>query len=410
MNRNLNKLSDTTFDLLILGGGIHGAVLFWQAALCGLSVGLIEKDDFAQGTSSNSQKIIHGGLRYLQQLNFHRMRQSVVSRGLFMRIAPHMVHPMACFMPIYGHGLKGKELMWLGLRINDLTGFDRNDLSRKSKIIPNGKVLSKSETNRLIPHLDQRNLSGSIKWYDAFCSHTERLIVSLIRTACDKGAVAANYVKAVNVISNRYKIAGVKARDQLTGSEFDIQAKRVANCTGPWTSELLSTLNTNYKYPQDHVSGINIVVNKNFPFKGAVGLKSTEGSGRLYFVVPWRDMAIIGTAYSSYSGNPDKYRSSEKDCLQLIYGFNQAYPSAKLKIDDVTFVHNGLLPVNDTGNSSRGEKSISKKFRILDHKRDGLDGFISIIGVKYTTAGHVTLKALKCLFPEISIAAVNSRQ
>ena len=153
MKRNLSKLGSTTFDLLIIGGGIHGAVLAWQAALCGMSVGLIEKGDFAQGTSFNSQKIIHGGLRYLQNLNIARMLQSMWSRRQLMMLAPHLVHPLRCLMPVYGHGFKGKEMMWLGLRINDLIGFNQNNLSDKSKFIPNGKILSASETNRFIPHL-----------------------------------------------------------------------------------------------------------------------------------------------------------------------------------------------------------------------------------------------------------------
>ncbi|NOG82682.1 MAG: glycerol-3-phosphate dehydrogenase/oxidase [Planctomycetes bacterium] len=406
----MSKLANTNFDLLIIGGGIYGAILFWQATLLGFSVGLIEKGDFAEGTSSNSQKIIHGGLRYLQQLNVLRMRQSIWSRGMFMRIAPHLVHPLMCLMPIYGHGLKGKETMSLGLRINDLVSFDRNDLSKKSKCIPNGKILSLAETNYFIPHLDQRNLMGSAQWYDALCSNTERIIIGLLRTACEKGAVVANYVKGVKLILNGYRVTGVKVKDQLTGCEFDILAKRVANCTGPWANEFLPHSNKNYKHPQKLVKGINIVVNKILPFNCAVGLKSKTARGRLYFAVPWSGKTIIGTEYSLYHGYPDENRCDEDGCLQLIDGFNQAYPFAQLKLDDVTFIHNGLLPVDGQKSSTNGEKSISKKFKILDHGFHGIHGFISIIGVKYTTAGYVSLKALKYLFPEIANTEVNFKQ
>lgn len=409
MKRNLSKLADTTFDLLIIGGGIHGAVLAWQAALCGLSVGLIEKGDFAQGTSFNSQKIIHGGLRYLQNLNIARMLQSMWSRRQLMMLAPHLVHPLMCLMPVYGHGFKGREMMWLGLRINDLIGANRNSLSDRSKYIPNGKLLITSRTNNLIPNLEQDNLKGSSKWYDAICLNTERLVLGFVKTADRMGAVVANYVKATGIIHGRNKIEGIKCLDQITGDTFDIRANSVANCTGPWINEILPD-SIKCNNPQTFVSGINIIVKKLFSLNSAVGLKSKTVKGRLYFIVPWREKTIVGTEYSIYHGYPDEYRSSENECLQLIHGFNQAYPSARLKLDDVTFIHYGLLPVDDKNNIKNGERSISKKFRILDHKLDGIDRFISIIGVKYTTAGYVSAKALKYLFPEISNDVVNSKQ
>lgn len=410
MKRNLNKLVNTTYDLLIIGGGIHGAVLAWQAVLCNISVALVEKEDFAHSTSSNSQKMIHGGLRYLQQLNFHRMRQSIWSRKRLLEVAPHLVHPLMCLMPIYGHGLKGKEIMWLGLRINDLVSFDRNDLTKKSKSIPNGEILSISETNRFIPHLEQRNLKGSARWYDALCSNTERLVVGFVRTACNEGSVAANYVKAIKIIVSGDRITGVKARDQLTGNEFDIRAKRVANCAGPWVNELLSNSSLNYQYPQKHISGINIVVDKIFPFNTAVGLKNKTGKKGLYFVVPWREKSIVGTEYFSYKGYPDNYKSSEEECMQLIKGFNQTYPYKQLKIGDVDFIHYGLLPVNNASSRNENDVIVSKKFKIIDHGLNGIKGLVSVIGVKYTTALYVSVQVLKHFFSMSSIDLVNTNQ
>lgn len=409
MKRNLNKLANIKYDLLIIGGGIYGAVLFWEATVCGLLVGLIEKGDFAQGTSANSQKIIHGGLRYLQQLNIPRMRQSIWSRRQLMSLAPHLVHPLKCLMPIYGHGTKGKEIMWLGLYINNLIGFNRNSLLDKSKYIPNGKILSVSETNHFIPHLEQHNLKGAAQWHDTLCINTERLVLGFVRTACKMGAVAANYVKATKIIESGNKIVGIKVQDQLTNDTFDICAKRVANCTGPWGNELFPDSKSS-EYPQEFVSGINIIVKKLFPFPTAVGIRSKSGKDRLYFVVPWLGKSIVGTEYFPYHGHPDNYRSSEKECQQLIHGFNQTYTAAQLSLDDVTFVHHGLLPAKDPSFKERGVVTISKKFKILDHGLDGINGFVSIIGVKYTTAGYVSAKALKYLFPTVSVDRINHKQ
>jgi len=128
MKRDLNKLAEATYDLLIIGGGINGACAAWDAGLRGLSVALVDKGDFGAATSANSLKIIHGGLRYLQQLDFRRMRQSIKERTIFMRIAPHLVHPLPFLIPTHGHLMHGRELLSLALMTNDLVGFDRNCL------------------------------------------------------------------------------------------------------------------------------------------------------------------------------------------------------------------------------------------------------------------------------------------
>ncbi len=409
MKRNLNKLANIKYDLLIIGGGIYGAVLFWEATVCGLSVVLIEKGDFAQANSANSQKIIHGGLRYLQQLNIPRVWQSIWSRRQLMSLAPHLVHPLKCLMPIYNNGMKEKEMMRLGLLVNDLIGFSRNGLLDKSKFIPNGKILSVSETNRFIPNLEQHNLKGAAQWHDTLCINTERLVLGFVRTACEMGAIAANYVKATKLIKSGNKIAGIKVQDQLTNDTFDIRAKRIANCAGPWVNELLPNFKSS-EYAQEFASGINIIVKKLFPFPTAIGIKSKRGKDRLYFVVPWRGKSIVGTEYFPYHGHPDNYRASEKECQQLIQGFNQAYPAAQLKLDDVTFVHNGLLPNESPSFVGRDVVNISKKFKILDHGSDGINGYVSIIGVKYTTAEYVSAKVLRYLFPTVSIDRINHKQ
>jgi len=302
MMRDPKKLADNTFDLLIVGGGIYGAVLSWMASLTGFSVGIIDKGDFAQGTSANTMKIIHGGLRYIQQMDLPRIRQSLRERQRMMWLAPHLVHLLPCVTPVYDHGMQGKELMNAALLLYDMIGIDRNRLPDPSKYIPRGRMLSVLETNRLISPLPQQGLKGAAQWYDSLCFNTERLVLAFVKSASKFGAVAANYVMATKLIQRRDSVIGIQARDQLTGEKFEILAKNIVNCTGPWVNDLLRTLGLPSEPPEiKFASGINIIVKRLFPLPVAVGIKNRSAKhSQLYFVVPWRGKSIVGTEWFPY--------------------------------------------------------------------------------------------------------------
>lgn len=410
MQRNINSLANNKFDLLIIGGGIHGAVLLWQAALAGLSVALIEKKDFGHATSANSQKIIHGGIRYLQSFDFARTRQSLRERRRLMHIAPHLVHPLPCLMPLYGHGLKGKEAMSLGLKIYDLIGIDRNKDSDPSKFIPAGKIVSTSEICELIPGLQLKGLKGGAKWYDAFCYNTERLVLAFIKSACRLGGVAHNYVKAKKILPRKDSNIIIKAHDKINDEDIDILAKNVINCSGPWIFELLdSSSNESIRNQINYAVGINIITKKIFPHDMAVGLKNhRDRKSRLYFVTPWRGKTIIGTEWFSNDTHPDQLIADENQCLKLIDGLNAAYQPANLTLADIDYVHVGLVPCKKESASDRKNVNLLNHFRIIDHRKDGLDRVVSPVGVKYTTAADVAENTLKYLFPNIKKTSTSS--
>ena len=167
MDRDLTQLANHKYDLIIIGGGIYGACVAWDATLRGLSVALVEKADFGHATSANSLKTIHGGLRYLQQLDIKRMRESIRERRTLMRIAPHLVHPLPCLMPTYGHLTKGRAVMALALKVNDLVSFDRNRLEDPQKHLPKGRVISRQECLQLLPNIVREGLTGGAVWHDA---------------------------------------------------------------------------------------------------------------------------------------------------------------------------------------------------------------------------------------------------
>ncbi|MFQ5648752.1 MAG: FAD-dependent oxidoreductase [bacterium] len=419
MKRDLAQLKGNQFDVLVVGGGIYGVCTAWDAALRGLSVGLIEKDDFGSATSSNSLKIIHGGLRYLQHADFRRMRESITERKILMRIAPHLVHPLACIIPTYGHALKGKEVMALALFINDLVGYDRNRLADPQKHLPRGKVISKEACKTIIPGINDEGLTGGAVWYDCQVHNSERLLMSILHSAARAGARVANYVEMTSFKVDGDRVTGVFARDTLSGDEFEIPARLVINSTGPWFKQVWASLNG--RVPKKDVqlsAAMNLVVRKKLFETHAVGLSSqsefkdedavvSRGS-RLFFVVPWRDYSLIGTTHVRYQGDPGAFKIREQDVREFIAQVNEAYPAANLKREDVLFCYGGLLPMHGT-NQRTGDVKLLKTYQIIDHRADGgVEGLLSVVSVKYTTARDVAEKTIDCALRKLGRKPVSS--
>jgi glycerol-3-phosphate dehydrogenase len=342
-----------------------------------------------------------GGIRDLHRFDIRRTRQSLKERHRLMHLAPHLVHPLACIMPIYGHGLRGIEAMSLGLRLYDLIGKSRNKNSDSSKFIPDGRILSVSETCELIPHLHRKDLQGAAKWYDAYCHNTERLVLAFIKSAYRFGCVVSNYVKAFHIAHQKDSGVIVKAHDEINDEYIDIFAKKVINCSGPWLYDLLDSSLAKHKRKIKYAVGVNIITDKLFSHDLAVGLKSyLNNKSSLYFVTPWRGKSIIGTEWFNNNSHPDKLIGTERQCLKLIEGLNDAYRPANLTLDDICHVHVGLVPCKDTINS-REKVTLLNHFKILDHKKEGLEQVFSTVGVKYTTAADVAEQTLRYVFPKI---------
>jgi len=243
------------------------------------------------------------------------------------------------------------------------------------------------------------------------CFNTERLVLSFIKSAQKMGAVVANYVKAIKVTHNKDSLNIVTSHDTLSEQSLDIRAKKVINITGPWINDLLNYPKLRDTRPKvAFASGINIITNQLFPLSTAVGLRNPQDNkSRLYFVVPWRGKSIIGTEWFIYHDHPDHFKVNEWQCSQLIAGFNSAYPSAKLTLNDVLHVHGGLVPCTQKNGYWTQEIPLLKHFRIIDHSNDRIKRMLSVVGVKYTTGGDVAEKVLRYMFPSISITPPLSR-
>ena len=413
MNRDLEELTRKQYDVVVLGGGIYGACIAWDATLRGLSVALIEQKDFGHATSANSHKVVHGGLRYLQHADLKRMRESIRERTNLMRIAPHLVHPLPCIMPTYGHLMKGREMMAMALFLNDLISFDRNKLDDPQKQIPAGKVVSRDECLELLPGIDASGLTGGAVWYDAQMYNSERLTLAFVRSAAERGARVANYVKATGLVWEEGQVAGVHAVDQLSGNALEIQGRLVVNATGPWIDALLRSFGIEREDVQLGIrlaKGISIATREIFAHTAA-GLSSRNGDpgvpeeNRLFFITPWHGRSIIGTTYTLYEQHPDNMTVTIDDVREVLEQVNAIYPPAKLTLDDVSYAYCGLLPASNV-NEETGSVKRAGHYQIRDHAEAGLPGLLSVLGVKYTTARDVAEKVVTRVFHMIGRSPV----
>lgn len=398
MKRDITLLRDQSFDAVVIGGGIHGATVFRQLAAAGLKIALIEKDDFGGGTSANSLKILHSGLRYLQHLNFKRIRESIRSRKYFMQMAPHLIRPMPCIMPTYGLGIESRPVMAVALALFDLIGCDRNEGAPPENRVGRGRILSRRECLKIGPGIRAEGLTGAALWYDDMILNTERMTLTFIKDAMRHDAVCANYLEAGRIVIADREVTGVEVTDRLGNDSFTIRTPLVINAAGPWMGEI-QRRSLQLPTTEDFAKAVNIVVDRAlFPGYG-VGLAGSSDyvdrdaavkrGKRLFFFAPWQGRTIIGTTYTYGSGQDSDRTVTESDINELLREVNTIYPMARLTPEDVIFSHAGLVPAHRPGSGERSSANpqMVKHSRVIDHEaEDGLKGLYTLEGVKYTTA------------------------
>lgn len=404
MQRDIPSLKSHEFDLLIIGAGSHGACAARDAALRGMRVALIDKGDICGATSHNSLKTIHGGIRYLQHLNFKRSLESIKEQKIWLRTAPHLVKPLPFLMPTYGHGLRGPAAMFAGTTLFGLLGIGRNKHLRDDRKLPRAHVMSKAKCLALAPSISQDKLTGGALWYDAQAEYADRAIMQITEQACELGSFAANYVQADTLLLDQGRVTGVSATDLLTGNQFHIRAKSVLNAAGPWASELLaphSQLQTNVALSKS----MNLVTSLPAP-EAAVAVQSTLTSDsvvgttkRLYFIVPWMGRTVVGTTHFNFTGKPDELSIEHDEVLAFVDEINTAYPSLNLTAEQVLYCYQGLQPAVDDHNVDDKNAMQLHESKIIDHakplkKTAPVEGLVSILSVKWTTARLVAQQAI----------------
>jgi glycerol-3-phosphate dehydrogenase len=403
--RSLSRLSQRTYDLVILGGGVTGACVARDAALRGLRVALVEKHDFGGATSGASSKLIHGGLRYLKNYEFGLVRESLRERRLWSLHAPHLVYPLPMLMPVYEDAVEITPIkLRAALTLYDLLGFDRNALPDRDQHLPRHKMLTPREVLAIQPGLSDEGMVAGGLFYDCQMFSPERLELECLLSAQAAGAEIANYAQAVGFVRDGARVAGVTVEGRLPGeTAVELRAPLVVNATGPWADLLLATLGKEQATHLLRSKGIHVITRR---LTGDVALMMPAGTGH-FFLLPWRGHTLIGTTDEAYEGDPDAFRVTEADIAGLLETVNTYYPAAALRREDVLHSYGGLRPlVGDDDTSAKSSYSASRRAEVCDHARtDGVEGLVSAIGGKWTTSRSLAEKVVDLCLRKLGRAA-----
>ncbi|HVO13057.1 MAG TPA: FAD-dependent oxidoreductase [Vicinamibacteria bacterium] len=382
MRRDWGGLAGREHDVLVVGGGVYGAAAAWDAAQRGLTVALVEREDFGSGASWNSLKTIHGGMRYLQKADLRRLRDSAAERRVLLRVAPELVRPLPFLIPARGHLTTGREALAAALALNDLLTCDRNRELPPERQIPRGRTVGPAEALRLVSGLRREGLTGAALYHDAQAVSTERLTLAFVHAAAGAGAACANHAEAVSLLRASGRIAGAAVRDRLDGRTSEVRARVVLNCAGPWCDDVLALCGPLRARRAPLLRARNLVLRRPPSLPFAVGARS---AGRFLFLVPWQGCTMVGTSYEPSEGAPS-------DPLDFLREAASAFPWAELTAQDLVLVHEGLVP------GRGGASGLATRTRLLDHgTEDGLPGLVSVQGVKYTTARLVAERVVDLL-------------
>ncbi|GFE43104.1 alpha-glycerophosphate oxidase [Streptococcus canis] len=385
----LQKMQERDLDLLIIGGGITGAGVALQAAASGLETGLIEMQDFAEGTSSRSTKLVHGGLRYLKQFDVEVVSDTVSERAVVQQIAPHIPKPDPMLLPVYDE--PGSTFSMFRLKV----AMDLYDLLAGVSNTPAAnKVLTKEDVLKREPDLKEEGLLGGGVYLD-FRNNDARLVIENIKRANRDGALIASHVKAEDfLLDDKGQIIGVKARDLLTDQEIMIKAKLVINTTGPWSDEIRQFSHKGQPIHQMRpTKGVHLVVDRQkLPVSQPVYVDTGLNDGRMVFVLPREEKTYFGTTDTDYTGDLQHPQVTQEDVDYLLGVVNNRFPNANLTIDDIESSWAGLRPLL-SGNSAsdyNGGNSGKLSDDSFDHLIDTVKAYI-----KHEDSREAVEKAIK---------------
>jgi len=370
LNRNAikNALKSTEFDILIIGGGITGAGIALDAASRGMKVALIEKNDFASGTSSKSTKLIHGGLRYLKQFDFWLVKEVGTERAIVHDLAPHLVVPEKMILPLIDGGTYGSWLTSIGLKVYDVLASVEGEDQRK--------MLDKEEALDKEPLLPKSILNGA-GYYAEYRTDDARLTLEVLKTALDYNAQIINYTEASEFTYKDDKVDGIIAKDNLTDEYFGIKAKYVVNATGPWVDDLRKTNHSKTGKRLHLTKGVHLVVDhKKLPVKQSVYFDIPDG--RMMFAIPRGKVTYFGTTDTNYQTDKNNVDVNMVDVMYLISAVNNMFPDINLTIDDIESSWAGLRPLIHEEGKSASELSRKDEIFVSDSE------LISIAGGKLT--------------------------
>lgn len=384
-NRNLIKknLRNKEFDVVVIGGGITGAGIALDATQRGMKVALVEMQDFAQGTSSRSTKLVHGGLRYLKQAQIKVVAETGKERAIVYENGPHVTTPEWMLLPMHKGGTFGKFTTNIGLTMYDrLAGVKRHE--RK-------KMLSKQATLNKEPLVKKDGLKGG-GYYVEYRTDDARLTIEVMKRAAEKGAEVINHTKSTDFVYDaKNKVSGIKVKDMLTGEEYQINAKKVINAAGPWVDEVRKKDYTRNNKQLRLTKGVHVVIDQSkFPLRQAVYF-DTEKDGRMIFAIPREGKAYVGTTDTFYNNEKTKPLTNQEDRDYLIDAINYMFPDVHVTDADIESTWAGVRPL--ILEDGKDPSEISRKDEIWE----GKSGLLTIAGGKLTGYRHMALEIVDLL-------------
>lgn len=374
-------------DLLVIGGGFYGAMLTLEAARRGLSTVLLERGDFGGATSANSLRIIHGGLRYLQALDLPRFRESVAERRWFLHNFPDLVQPLPCLMPLYspprGGRLRRPAVFRAALAINDR-------LARES-LLPPSRVLDVSETLDLFPGVDRNGLVGAALWHDAVLTDPKRVLHETLRWAGQCGARSLNRIEAVELRTDGRKVIGLRAVGLESGESFELRARSVVNCAGPWSRQIAARFDRDLPELFRPLLAFNLLLDREPLSQAALAVAAPGKGAQTWFLLPVDGKVLAGTFYVPARGDfKPESGPDEAAVAAFLRGLNAAVPGWDVRPEQVLQVCHGWLPAQAEGSPVPASRPV-----LHDHgAAGGPEGMFSVSGVKLTTARAVAEKTL----------------
>jgi glycerol-3-phosphate dehydrogenase len=393
MNRFIENYNNKVYDIVVIGGGVTGGAVAYEAASRGFSVALVEKDDFGGATSAATSKLIHGGLRYLANYEFGLVRESLRERKILENIAPNLVHPIPFLVPLYDHGLRNKKLVQPGMILYDLLSFDKGLTWDKTKRIPVHHFISKDEVMKEEQIVDTNGLTGAVVYYDCASLSPERLTLAFIKSAVKHGADVSNYSKVERFCKDAAgRITGVEVQDMLNSKMVTLHGRLTINCGGPWADKLLDKASGKPGGPQIKRSeGIHIITRLLTNHFAVGGLTK---SGRACNLTPWRGHTLIGPTDTEYKGDPDNYHVTKESVEAYVKEVNETFQNKfVLQNSDVLYAYGGLRPL--VGSKEADVRKVSRKYEVFDNAKDGLTGLITVEGGKYTTSRNLAEHVVK---------------
>ena len=382
MIRDTSRLNQSTFDLIVVGGGINGAAIANLAACCGARVALLEKGDFASGTSSKSTKLLHGGIRYLENFEFDLVHEALRERFIQWQAVPYLVKPLPFVIPVYKNDQRPLWMMRLGVWLYDL-------LSGRYGI-GHHRFLSAAEITSLAPGINTDGLIGGVEYFDAQMDDA-RLCLENVLMAESQGAQAANYIEVEDFIKDHHQQAiGVKAIDRLNGQKMDIFASKIIVTAGPWSDGLIQKDVPHAVRRLRPTKGVHIV------YRGEISpsafLIQSRQDKRIFFVIPFKGNSLIGTTDTDYHQSPDKVEVEESDIQYLLQEAGRVFPNINFDRSKIITTFAGIRPlVADKGDPSR----ISRKHEI----EINASGICFVMGGKYTTYRAIAQEAILKAMP-----------